>query len=101
MRSKLGDIMLPYQSDPMKTKRHSTLVRFEPTDNDIRDYAYHLFVQSGCVPGRDLENWLEAKACLGACIPKSKTQTRLHHHTQHQNEKVITTRSLEAKNLAG
>ena len=51
-------------------------------------------------PGRDLENWLEARACLEACIPKSKTHTRLHQHTHHRAQTVITTKSLEARNLS-
>jgi hypothetical protein len=61
---------------------HSTIPFIPLTEDDIRDYAYHLFVQSGCIPGRDLDHWLEAKACLSACIPKAKSHTRLHHHTE-------------------
>ena len=38
--------------------------RSEPTDDAVRDYAYHLYEQSGSTPGRDLENWLEATDCL-------------------------------------
>lgn len=37
------------------------LTPFEPTDDEIRDYARRLYEQSGCVRGRDLENWLEAR----------------------------------------
>lgn len=48
------------------------------SEDDIRGYAYHLYVQSGCIPGRDLDNWLEAKACLSACIPMSESHARLH-----------------------
>jgi hypothetical protein len=84
----------------MKTIRPTTPALLEPTDEDVRDYAYHLYLQSGCVPGRDLENWLEARACLEACIPKSKTHTRLHQHTHHRAQTVITTKSLEARNLS-
>lgn len=51
-----------------------------PSEDDIRDYAYHLYEQSGRVPGHDLEHWLEAKACLEANIPKHRARTRLHHH---------------------
>ncbi len=101
MRSRIDRPVVPSLSDPMKTNRYSKLVPSEPTEADVRDYAYHLFVQSGCVPGRDLENWLEAKACLSACIPKSKAQTRLHHHTQSRTEKTVTITSPEARNLAG
>ena len=65
---------------------HSTIPFIPLTEDDIRDYAYHLFVQSGCIPGRDLDHWLEAKACLSACIPKAKSHTRLHHHTEAKEQ---------------
>jgi hypothetical protein len=45
---------------------------------DVRDYAYHLYVQRGREPGHELDNWLEAEACLQACIPKDLSHTRLH-----------------------
>ena len=71
----------------MRHKIPHSLVPFEPiSEDDIRDYAYHLYVQSGCIPGRDLDHWLEAKACLDACIPKAQSHTRLHHHTQAQRQ---------------
>jgi hypothetical protein len=47
-----------------------------PTDDQIRDYAYHLYCQKGCQPGRDLENWLEAKACLSANPPIGRDPAR-------------------------
>jgi hypothetical protein len=50
----------------------------EPTEDEIRDYAYHLYQQSGCTPGHDLDHWLEAKACLEANIPPQHTRVRLH-----------------------
>jgi hypothetical protein len=49
---------------------------------DVRDYAYHLYCQSGRIPGRDLDNWLEAKACLSTRIPKSERHIRLHQRIQ-------------------
>lgn len=39
-------------------------VQHEPDEELIRDYARHLYEQSGRIPGRDLDNWFEAKACL-------------------------------------
>ncbi|MFY9923541.1 MAG: DUF2934 domain-containing protein [Opitutaceae bacterium] len=84
----------------MKTKQHAKLISLEPTEDDIRDYAHHLYIQNGSIPGRDLENWLEAKACLEACIPKSKSQIRLHHHTRNRTRTVVTAMSPEARNLA-
>jgi hypothetical protein len=55
----------------------------EPTDDAIRDYAFHLYQQSGCVPGHDLENWLEAKACLAANLPRELSPPRQHRLRRH------------------
>jgi hypothetical protein len=51
-----------------------------PSEDDIRDYAYHLYQQSRCVPGHDVDNWLEATACLKANIPAHYSHSRLHQH---------------------
>jgi hypothetical protein len=50
------------------------------SEEDIRDYAYHLYLQSGCVAGRELDNWLEAEACLRSQIPIERSHLRLHRH---------------------
>ncbi len=49
----------------------------EPTDEEIRVCAYHLYEQSGCVPGRDLENWLEARNYLCVSGQPAKPETHL------------------------
>ncbi len=61
----------------MNTMLSPQLSRFEPTDEEIRDYAYHLYEQSGCIPGRDLENWIEARDILRANIPRTQPETQL------------------------
>ena len=61
----------------------------QPSEDDIRDYANHLFVQHGCVHGHDQEDWLEAEACLRAGIPKESSRTRLHRHTQVTERAVL------------
>jgi hypothetical protein len=35
-------------------------------EDDIRDYAFHLYIQSGCAPAQKDESWREATLCLGA-----------------------------------
>lgn len=75
----------------MKIKSISTSASLEPNEDDIRDYAYHLYVQSGCLSGHDLDNWLEAKACLNAQIPQHRSSTRLHRHiNQPRNGETFT-----------
>jgi len=54
-------------------------------DDDIRNYAFHLYQQSGCIPGHDLDNWLEATACLKANIPERRSHSRLHLHTHAEH----------------
>ena len=78
LRSKSGhecdDRIVPQPTDipgsRMKTKspigRHSAL-----REEDIRAYAAHLYEQSGRVPNRDIENWLEAKTCLEANVRRA------------------------------
>ncbi len=51
-----------------------------PSEDDIRAYAYHLYTQGSREPGHDLDNWLEAKACLASNIPTHRSEARLHHH---------------------
>ena len=51
-----------------------------PVESDIRDYAYHLYCQNGRVPGRDLDDWLEAEACLLAEIPRKHSHRRMHQY---------------------
>jgi len=56
----------------MSAKSPTTSASLEPANEDeIRDYAYHLYDQSGYAAGRDLDNWLEAKACLSSGISKA------------------------------
>ena len=62
----------------MKNNPTLPLVPPEPKEEDIREYAFHLYEQSRCEPGHDVDNWLEATACLKANIPAHASQNRLH-----------------------
>ena len=72
------------------TSKASVPAPHAPTEDEIRDYAAHLFQQSGCAPGRDVDNWLEAKACLEANIPKQHSHTRLHRHRHPVETETMT-----------
>jgi hypothetical protein len=37
------------------------MVDKERLEEEIKQIAYEIYVKSGCIPGRDLENWLEAE----------------------------------------
>lgn len=45
-------------------KRKHTPALFEPSEADVQQVAYRLWVESGQVSGRDLDNWLTAKDLL-------------------------------------
>jgi Protein of unknown function (DUF2934) len=64
----------------MKITPTPPVVSTAPSDDVIRDYAFHLYEQSGRAPGRDLDNWQEATACLNANIPAHRSHHRLHNH---------------------
>ncbi|MEO6004694.1 MAG: DUF2934 domain-containing protein [Opitutus sp.] len=64
-------------------KSNSILTKVpQPTHDEIREYANHLYLQHGSVNGHDGDDWFEAEACLRANIPKEFSRSRLHHHTQ-------------------
>jgi hypothetical protein len=50
----------------------------QPSEDEIRDYAFHLYQQNNCAPGRDLNNWLEALDCLKAEVPHHLSASHLH-----------------------
>jgi hypothetical protein len=85
----------------MKNKPvHQVRVRPEPSEELIRDYAEHLYEQSGRIPGRDLDNWLEARACLEANIPKLHSHRRLHRHLNDAESVEVCQPPVEAHNIA-
>jgi len=47
-------------------------------EDDIRSYAEHLYDQGGRQPGHDLDNWLEAEACLRSHLAPSRAELRRH-----------------------
>ena len=58
---------------PMKSNSaHPAPAR--PTEAEIRAFAHEIYIRSGWLPGRDLENWLEAEAILTA-----ERQLQAHH----------------------
>jgi len=67
---------------PTPSPRDHSTAAPQPLEDEIRDYANHLYVQRGSLAGHDRDDWLEAEACLRANIPKESSRTRMHHHTQ-------------------
>lgn len=83
----------------MTTNPDITPAPAQPSEDAIRDYAYHLYEQSGRRAGHDLDNWLEAEACLAANVARSDSHQRLQRQlaTEQSEEmgiKVPKTRQL-------
>ena len=83
----------------MKNKSIRPLTLTKPSEDDIRDYAYHLYEQGNSVPGHDLDNWLEATACLKANIPAHRSGTRLHQHVNEPESGKLYAASIAARTL--
>jgi len=81
----------------MKTREPKEVTSKEPSEDEIRDYAAHLYEQSGRIPGRDLDNWLEAKACLQANIPKEHAHRRLHWHRHPEEFRMVEIATIEVE----
>jgi len=67
---------------PLTTSGQPFATAVQPSEDTVRDYANHLYRQHGASNGHDLDDWLEAEACLRANIPKEASRSRMHHHTQ-------------------
>lgn len=57
----------------MKNKSTTPAIQREPTEQEISDYAFHLYEQGKCEQGHDVENWQKATACLKANIPRTQS----------------------------
>lgn len=73
---------------PPSAKKRSTTAA-QPSEDEIRDYANHLYVERGALNGHDCDDWLEAEACLRANIPKESSRTRMHHHSRITERAVL------------
>ena len=63
----------------MKTRPHAQHAQYQPSEDAIREKALELYISSGWIHGRDLDNWLEAEAYLIANPP-----TGAKPHVVHQ-----------------
>ena len=57
-------------------QKQSTDSNHRPTHEEIAKVAYTIFEKNGRIPGRDVQNWLEAEAQLTAA---RKTTTFTQH----------------------
>ncbi len=85
----------------MKAKSSPARSTAKPDQDDIREYAYHLYFQNGCISGREAQDWFEAEACLCANIPREHSHTRLHRHLATLIAPVSLVASIDARNVAG
>ena len=67
---------------PPRSNPQTSAPASEPSTEEIREYAKHLYVQRGSQNGYAHDDWLEAEACLRSRIPMESSRTRMHHHTQ-------------------
>ena len=64
----------------MKRAAKSRPAALKPTEDQIRAYAYRLYVESGCIPGRDLDNWREAEDRLRSMSKGQEATARGQPH---------------------
>ena len=63
----------------MKTKSNTVPPPPEPSEAEIQKVAYRLWVEGGCVAGRESDNWFAAKELL-----------RHHHGRAHVRPPHLT-----------
>ncbi len=56
-------------------------------EEEIRLVAYELYIKSGCIPGRDLDNWLEAERMVLAKYGMLSQEKTSEEETSQVEEK--------------
>jgi len=56
------------------------------SENEIRDYAYHIYVESGHRNDRCRENWVDARACLKARVPMTESGAWLRDNSDKKKK---------------
>lgn len=64
----------------MKTHSAAAKSAHAPTEAEIREKAHELYVRSGWIHGRDLENWLEAESFLSHDPLAAASHESAGHH---------------------
>lgn len=63
-------------------------------EEEIKQVAYEIYVQTGCIPGRDLDNWLEAEKIV---LEKYGLIKRKESHTKTKSSNVKKSKKRENK----
>jgi hypothetical protein len=67
-----------------------TLSENKPTHEEIARRAYALFEKSGRVPGRDMQNWLEAESQLKAAPRQNQTSGEARTNDSQMGVRVVS-----------
>jgi hypothetical protein len=81
----------------MNTDSANTVTPSRPvSEDDIFDYAFHLYVQNEHRNDQRMDNWLEARDCLKACPPASTTHIRLYRQSREREPAKPSLKNLAA-----
>lgn len=69
----------------------------EKLEEEIRRVAYEIYVQSGCIPGRDLDNWLEAERIVLEKYGIKKVKKSLDKPAKEKSKKTARKKGASTK----
>lgn len=72
----------------MKKNTAPKVIPLEPGEDDIRECAYRIYLQSGCIPGHDLENWLNAKSQLEAKLARHAARRARSQRPRREEHRI-------------
>ncbi|MGC8893024.1 MAG: DUF2934 domain-containing protein [Candidatus Saccharicenans sp.] len=74
----------------------------EQIEQEIRLLAYELYEKSGRIPGRDLENWLEAeKIIMNKYRQQSQGQTASQGHGSSEEQQQMQMKMRKGRGMGG
>lgn len=66
----------------------------EKLEEEIRQVAYELYVKSGCIEGRDLDNWLEAERIVLARYEREKLSKHSETDVEEKSKRKRVTKKV-------
>jgi len=87
MTSKSGrSETLELHATPIQPRTENAAANHEPNHDEIRRRAYEIYLEGGCLPGRELDDWLRAERELRKVALFTQDWNRLRQHRRDSGD---------------
>ena len=91
------NVDLELHSTPLQHQADETSVRHTPSHEEIRRRAYEIYLERGCSPGDELDDWLRAERELQKVALFARDWNRVQQRVGPTPKTEIDIRPMETK----